>query len=142
MFKVGDVIVFNDEIKNEEVDASPGIIAHIVAIHEHEDDIVEIVVDVSEFEAENKSKWEAIYYDSNHRPTLKYPETKHYNPRFSCHFMKDEIDSGKYFKLFEDKKTVPDWIVDILKEKRSNFLNDDNATRRIVIEELMSGNPL
>lgn len=142
-FKVGDVIIFTDEVTKEDIDASPGIKARIIAFHRSEeyglDHCVKVLFDVSEFVEYNKNKWEAIYFDANQKPTLTYPEKSWYDPKFSYYFDEMEAESGKYFKLDETEIKVDlDFVVARLKELRSQYLNDDNAIRRNVIEGLMN----
>lgn len=145
-FKVGDVIIFTDEVTKEDIDASPGIKARIISFAKSEeyklDHCVKVLFDVSEFDDYNKNKWEAIYFDENHNPTLTYPQKSWYDPKFSWYFDETEIESGKYFKLDESEiKVNLDFVVKRLKElhvEYSNSLNDMEHEKLAIIKGLMN----
>ena len=141
-FKIGDIIVFTNEIVKDECDGSPGIKARIIGLEicADDEDMTKVTFDVSEFVSYNKHKWEANYFDNAHKPTLTYPETKYYDPKFSYYFMNDDVESGEFFKLAESEIKVDlEFVVKHLRElhtiHKSNFGNLDKLS---VIESLMN----
>lgn len=146
-FKVGDVIIFTDEVTREEFDASPGIKARIIAVDKSEDygldHCVKVFFDVSEFVEYNKNKWEAIYFDDAGNPTLTYPEKSWYDPKISYYFDETEAESGKYFKIAEseikvDLEFVVSRLKELHKEYSDEYLNYNNKYRRQAVDRLMS----
>lgn len=139
MIKVGDIIMFNDEIRNEDfTGADIGIMARVVGFH-NKDSIqngcTEIKFDISEFEKQNEHKWGADFWDDERHPTLTYPETKFYKTIISYYFMDDDIASDKYWDVTSDVVMHDDtasmfWAM--LMEIESNCTDKDILNKNLV----------
>ncbi len=144
-FKVGDIIIFTDAVLREEIDASPGIKARIKSFDKSEDHeldhCVKVLFDVSEFVEYNKNKWEANYFDEERDPTLTYPETKYYDPKFSYYFDENDVAEEKYFKVDDSEIKVDlDFVVKYLKKLREVYSEENTLIgekKLAVIEGLM-----
>lgn len=77
---VGKVIRFNHHLASDhEMDFVEGQKATILNVDPQiENDIVKILIDFSKYEEENNRIAPADYFDSEHKPTLKWCETKYY----------------------------------------------------------------